>query len=215
VWTPVAFDICHTVGIPKKKRTVYAVTDDRRRLKELTEWAAPFLEGANLVVVEQVVGSGQGKASTALAYVTAVFAALDALNPDIPFLWINQGDSKQAIMGSAEAVPKKQVIEWAAKKYPDIYKEYLAQGKDTNKHRDAFEHIADAIMVLHAARKITTEIQMMEQWATKEQQADEEVRSPRRARPKRQRDSDGDGDNNRRQDADVGKPVRRFRRRAR
>jgi len=189
-WIPANWSIKTTVGIPAKERRVYAVTDDVRRLRELADWLKLEIAGSQMVVIEQVVGSGKGKAPVTLAYVTGVFAAMEVMFPEIPFVWIPQNLSKKAVMGRQKGVGKDEVVEWARAKYPALYRDFMAayRPKTTAKKAqvptkdwtDQFEHVADAVMVFHAAH-ITAEFKMLERLANEaEGKQHDQVRRTRR-----------------------------------
>ena len=140
----------------KKKRNIGDMDDKSRRTRFIIEQLQRIIQESEVraIVCEEYAGFSQSKtAADALATSRTVVVAVSHFF-NIPMAFVPACDAKHALTGNMNA-SKTQMIQAAAAKYPDRFEVYKSTRSRTGFLGTA-EHVADAIGIYLAARKLQT-----------------------------------------------------------
>lgn len=139
-------DITH-IGLestkPSKVKQVRKNTDDLHRARQLHTAITEFLLDVDMVCVEIPVGSQSARAMASYGMSIGVLASIK-----VPMIQVTPSEVKIAAVGNKTAT-KQQMIDWAARTYPDTPWPTRTQ-KGVTKLLGTNEHIADALAAIHA-----------------------------------------------------------------
>jgi hypothetical protein len=139
-----SLDIAKTTK--SKDKTIRTNSSDLDRAETLAESALAAVQGAQAVFVEVPVGSRSAVAAKSYGMCIGILGALRANG--ISFFLVTP-DEVKAVSGIKNA-SKKEMIEWAMKKYPDINWPMQTELGVTSVVVSTAEHMADAVAAIHA-----------------------------------------------------------------
>jgi Holliday junction resolvasome RuvABC endonuclease subunit len=149
-WRVLEDEVIVTVTSPKKRRT-FAVDDMTRRATEMCaaieDLHARFSPA--VWVAELPHGSRHAAAARALGIANGVVGATAYLL-DLPLVIVTPDQSKEFATGKKNA-SKAEMMDAAAKLFPDLAAAYPAAKNSSSPYAGNFEHVADAIFALLSA----------------------------------------------------------------
>lgn len=127
----------NTIGLPKNQELLVIAEQTYARITELVKEYVP-----TAILAEIPHGSQSANAMKSYAYCITVLGILKAMG--IPLLTVSAYDVK-TVVGSTNTT-KKDIVAWVSKKYPKAF----TQNRSNKISVTEYEHIADAILVVHA-----------------------------------------------------------------
>ena len=125
---------------------VRVASDDLVRGRKLFNGVHDFLDkyDPKVIFVEVPHGSKSASAMKSAGICKGILSSIG------PFIELQAIDLKKVVTGKNSAT-KRQMVDWAVEKHPNVPWEYATRGKDKGKvHEGNSEHIADAIIAIHA-----------------------------------------------------------------
>lgn len=135
----------------KGKDKVKRNADDFKSAQIIREAMMRWVNIADTVLVEMPVGSQSARASWCLGAVLGVLT-----NIKVPMVQVQPSQTKMVVGKNAD---KKEIIEWATTKYPDLpWLRHRGRIKNEN------EHIADAIAVIHVGTQLPEFVKLLDRF---------------------------------------------------